>query len=112
MEETSPKKVASEHQEQLYQQDLARWNITLKDTTKIAKDLLYNVLLFPEKGWLVDPEDVQPEFTSDMEVNAWENRKIQMDSNSSRNVLLWLTVSNTSWQFRNSSTQTIQSWPS
>jgi nuclear pore complex protein Nup107 len=73
-------KVASEHQEQIYQQDLARWKVTLKETTKITKGLLYNVLLFPEKGWLVDPEDIQPEFTSESDVNAWENRKIQMEN--------------------------------
>lgn len=73
-------KVASEHQEQLYQQDLARWKQSLKEQTEMTKDLLYNVLLFPEKGWLVDPEDVQPEFISDNEVNMWENRKFQMDN--------------------------------
>lgn len=73
-------KVASEHQEQLYQQDLVRWKQTLKDQTKVTKDLLYNILLFPENGWLVDPEEVQPEFTSESEVNAWDNRKFQMEN--------------------------------
>lgn len=71
-------KVASEHQEQLYQQDFSRWKQTLKEQTKITKDLMYNVLLFPERGWLIDPEDVQPEFASDAEVNQWENRRFQM----------------------------------
>ena len=73
-------KVASEHQEQIYQHDLARWKVTLKEQTKTSKDLLYNVLLFPERGWLVDPEDVQPEFASDTEVKMWENRKFQMEN--------------------------------
>lgn len=73
-------KVASEHQEQLYQQDLVRWQQTLKDQTKVTKDLLYNILLFPENGWLVDPEEVQPEFSSESEVNAWDNRKFQMEN--------------------------------
>lgn len=73
-------KVAGEHQDQLYQQDLARWKLSLKEQTKITKDLLYNVLLFPERGWFVDPDDLQPEFTSEAHVNMWENRKFQMDN--------------------------------
>lgn len=73
-------KVAGEHQEQLYQQELSRWKMNLAEHTKIAKDLLYNVLLFPERGWLVDPEEVTPEFNSEAEVNAWENRKFQMEN--------------------------------
>lgn len=72
-------KVASEHQEQLYQQDLVRWKHQLKEQTKITRDLLYNVLLFPERGWLVDPDDALPELSSEVEVNMWDNRKIQME---------------------------------
>lgn len=73
-------KIASEHQEQLYQQDLSRWKLSLKEQTKTSKDLLYNVLLFPERGWLVDPEGLQQEFASEAEVNMWENRKFQMEN--------------------------------
>lgn len=73
-------KVASEHQEQQYQQDLLRWKQTLMEQTTTSKDLLYNVLLFPEKGWLVDPEEVRPEFSSESEINMWENRKFQMEN--------------------------------
>lgn len=73
-------KAACEHQEQLFQQELTRWKQTLMEQTNIAKDLLYNVLLFPERGWLLDPEDVQPQFASEADVNMWENRKFQMDN--------------------------------
>lgn len=73
-------KVASEHQEQLFQQELTRWKLSLKEQTKMTKDLLYNVLLFPESGWLVDPEDVQPDYSSEGDVCMWENRKFQMEN--------------------------------
>lgn len=73
-------KVAVEHQEQLFQQDLMRWKQTLVEQTKLTKDLLYNVLLFPERGWLVDPEEIQPNFTSDVEINMWQNRKFQLEN--------------------------------
>lgn len=73
-------KVAVEHQEQLFQQDLLRWKQTLIEQTKLTKDLLYNILLFPERGWLVDPEEDQPKFTSDVEINMWQNRKFQLEN--------------------------------
>lgn len=73
-------KVASEHQEVLYQQEMERWATTLKEQTKLTKDFMYNVLLFPEHGWLVDPEVPQPEFESEADVSAWGHRKIQMES--------------------------------
>lgn len=73
-------KAAVEHQEKLFQQNLLHWKQTLKEQTKASKDLMYNVLLFPERGWLVDPDDVMPEFASDNEVNMWDNRKFQMEN--------------------------------
>lgn len=73
-------KAASEHQEQLYMQDLARWRSVLKDKTVTTRDLFYHVLLFPEKGWLIDAEELKVEFTTDEDVAEWEHRKIQMDS--------------------------------
>lgn len=72
-------KIASEHQEQIYQQDSARWKITLEEQTKITKDLFYNVLLFPERGWLVDPE-IQMNFAAEEDVRSWEYRKVQLDN--------------------------------
>ncbi|KAG5673126.1 hypothetical protein PVAND_003200 [Polypedilum vanderplanki] len=73
-------KAASEHQEQIYQQDLERWKNLLKEQTFATKDLFYNVLLFPEKGWLMDAEDLKMEFSTEENANAWENRKVQMDN--------------------------------
>lgn len=73
-------KFAVEHQEQLFQQDMARWQVTLKEQTRITKDLLYNVLLFPENGWLVDPEEITVTYTSESDVQMWENRKFQMEN--------------------------------
>lgn len=73
-------KVAGEHQEQMYQQDLTRWKLTLKEQTVITKGFMYNVLLFPESGWLVDSDDIQPELASEADVNMWKNRKVQMDN--------------------------------
>lgn len=73
-------KAASDHQEQIYQQDLDRWKAVLKEQTSLTKDLFLNVILFPDKGWLMDGDDYQMEFTSEDEVTAWENRKIQMDN--------------------------------
>ena len=73
-------KAASEHQEQIYQQDIARWKNALKEQTSSTKELFYNVLLFPDKGWLIDAEELKIEYTSDDDANAWENRRIQMEN--------------------------------
>lgn len=73
-------KAASDHQEQIYQQDLARWKTVLKEQTASTRDLFLNVILFPDKGWLIDADDIQLEFNSEDEVTVWENRKIQMDN--------------------------------
>ncbi|XP_042236201.1 nuclear pore complex protein Nup107-like [Homarus americanus] len=57
--------VAYEQTEQHYKGDMERWNHTLKLITKTASDRLYNVLLFPEGGWLMDSvlDDQEPEVT-------------------------------------------------
>lgn len=73
-------KAASDHQEQIYQQDLARWKTLLKEQTILTRDLIINVILFPDKGWLMDGDDLQIEFTSEDDVSAWDNRKNQMDN--------------------------------
>lgn len=49
-----PQQVAYEQADRQYQGELERWNQTLKLITKTACERLYNVLLFPEGGWLVD----------------------------------------------------------
>jgi nuclear pore complex protein Nup107 len=73
-------KAASEHQELMYKQELDRWKNVLKEQTASTKELLYNVLMFPDKGWLVDGDEVHMEYSSDDDVTVWENRKIQMDN--------------------------------
>lgn len=73
-------KAALEHQELIYQQDLARWKTVLKEQTNSTRELFLNVILFPDKGWLMDGDDFQIEFSSDDEITAWENRKIQMEN--------------------------------
>jgi nuclear pore complex protein Nup107 len=69
-------KVAAEHQEQVYRTELARWKENLLEQTNITKDLLYNILIFPERGWLVDPEDTLP----DNLIETWQNRQSQMEN--------------------------------
>ncbi|KAJ8686209.1 hypothetical protein QAD02_022003 [Eretmocerus hayati] len=47
-------KVAHEHKMSQYNIELERWNSTMQHHTKAVKQLLFNVLLFPDGGWLVD----------------------------------------------------------
>ncbi|KAK9876612.1 hypothetical protein WA026_013990 [Henosepilachna vigintioctopunctata] len=49
-------KVAYQHKEAQYKTDLERWKITMEHMAKNVKELLYNVLLFPE-GWLTTAKD-------------------------------------------------------
>nr|XP_014097162.1 nuclear pore complex protein Nup107 isoform X1 [Bactrocera oleae] len=69
-------RVASEHKGQVYHADLKRWKANLEEQTKLTRDALFNILLFPEKGWLIDPD------TSKDPVNIngldWQNRQIQL----------------------------------
>ncbi|XP_055625149.1 nuclear pore complex protein Nup107 [Toxorhynchites rutilus septentrionalis] len=69
-------RVASDHREQSYRMDLERWHSQLQEQTTVTRDLLYNILLFPEKGWLVDPELVTPP----EEESEWHNRAVQMEN--------------------------------
>lgn len=43
----------------------------------VTRDALYNVLLFPDKGWLIDPDT--PKDPVDISEIDWENRQIQME---------------------------------
>ncbi|XP_032220612.2 nuclear pore complex protein Nup107 isoform X2 [Nematostella vectensis] len=47
-------KVAHEHRQQNYQAELTRWQNTLDIHTKATLERIYNVLLFPDGGWMVD----------------------------------------------------------
>lgn len=71
-------KKAFDHKESAYHAELERWNENLKSQVKITKDHLYNILLFPENGWLQDPEN--PQKVADDQIQMWHNRNIQLDN--------------------------------
>lgn len=50
-------RVAHEHRVSQYNAELDRWKLTMAHRTKNTKTLLYNILLFPDGGWLVDTYD-------------------------------------------------------
>lgn len=50
-------KVAHEHKMNQYQAECDRWKITVSHLAKTAKTMLYNVLLFPDGGWLTGAEN-------------------------------------------------------
>lgn len=68
-------KMAFELKEQEYLQQLDVWRGQVEEQKKIATGLLYNVLLFPDQGWLVDPEG---QLEEDDEDEEWANRVTQM----------------------------------
>ncbi|XP_058061948.1 nuclear pore complex protein Nup107 [Anopheles bellator] len=70
-------RVTSEHLEQTYRNKLSVWEHRLAEATNRTHDLLYNVLLFPEAGWLVDVDTAKPAPEDDED---WQHRAVQMDS--------------------------------
>ncbi|EDW03574.1 nuclear pore complex protein Nup107 [Drosophila grimshawi] len=67
----------AQHKEKAYLSDLSRWKQKLKEQSKITTEALFNVLLFPEKGWLNDPFIAkEPENAS---LLHWEHRLVQME---------------------------------
>lgn len=66
--------VAYEQAEQQYKGEMERWKQTLNLITTTACDRLYNVLLFPDGGWLVDTnleeQEQDPAGTSAQEGSA------------------------------------------
>lgn len=71
-------KMAFELKEQEYQQQLELWRAQVEEQKKLATGLLYNVLLFPDQGWLVDPEVEGKDF--DVDDEEWQNRITQMNA--------------------------------
>ncbi|XP_076048600.1 nuclear pore complex protein Nup107 [Oratosquilla oratoria] len=69
--------IALEHAEQQYASDMERWKNSLELLVKTACDRLYNVLLFPEGGWLVDTTAVEKDDVAEAE-NADTDRAHQM----------------------------------
>lgn len=47
-------KVTYEHQLNQYKTEYAKWKASLEEITKIVKTHLYNMLLFPDGGWLAE----------------------------------------------------------
>ncbi|XP_011298381.1 nuclear pore complex protein Nup107 [Fopius arisanus] len=58
---TFTEKVAHDHKKAQYEAEMDRWKCTMQHHTKAVKQLLFNVLLFPDGGWLVDknPESLE-----------------------------------------------------
>lgn len=75
---TFTEKMASEHKEQTFRADLNRWKINLMEQSKISRDLLFNILLFPDKGWLIDPDTVKE--PNEIDLIEWEYRLVQMEN--------------------------------
>ncbi|XP_053693286.1 nuclear pore complex protein Nup107 [Sabethes cyaneus] len=72
-------RVASEHREQSYRMDLERWHSQLQEQTTVTRDLLYNILLFPEKGWLIDPESTHEKNIEELQ-EEWRHRQVQLEN--------------------------------
>lgn len=66
-------KVAQEHVEQTFKGDLEKWKKKLSDQTQRCRDLFYNILLFPDQGWL--QEDVNDDGSA-----LWTTRATQMEN--------------------------------
>lgn len=71
-------RVAMEHREQAFKAEMERWRVNLSEQTQISKDLLFNILLFPDKGWMVDPESTKKEDEEEDIENY--NRNVQMEN--------------------------------
>uniref|UniRef100_A0A182Q2M3 Nuclear pore complex protein n=1 Tax=Anopheles farauti TaxID=69004 RepID=A0A182Q2M3_9DIPT len=70
-------RVTSEHREETYRRELAKWEAQVANMTNQTRDLLYNVLLFPEAGWLVDTDTAKPIPDEDED---WQNRTVQLEN--------------------------------
>ncbi|XP_012287801.1 nuclear pore complex protein Nup107 isoform X2 [Orussus abietinus] len=53
---TFTEKVAYDHKKAQYNAEMDRWKCTMQHHTKTVKQFLFNVLLFPDGGWLVDSD--------------------------------------------------------
>ncbi|CAK9805973.1 Nuclear pore complex protein Nup107 [Anthophora quadrimaculata] len=68
-------KVAYDHKKAQYNVEMERWKATMQHHTKAVKQLLFNVLLFPDGGWLVDSNNYSDEPSTPEE----ESREHQME---------------------------------
>ncbi|XP_017025987.1 nuclear pore complex protein Nup107 [Drosophila kikkawai] len=70
-------RMANERKEQAYRTEVQRWEHKVMEHAKQAQEALYNILLFPEKGWLVDP--FIPQEPENAKLLNWEQRQLQME---------------------------------
>ncbi|XP_063228293.1 nuclear pore complex protein Nup107 [Bacillus rossius redtenbacheri] len=77
-EVTFTRQVAYEHLRNNYETELELWKMTMAQQTKTVKTLLYNVLMFPNGGWMVDEEPWSEWGEGDLE--ELKNREQQMNS--------------------------------
>ncbi|XP_037947688.1 nuclear pore complex protein Nup107 [Teleopsis dalmanni] len=74
---TFTERIATEYKDQNHQLELNRWKTKFDKHTEVTRDALYNVLLFPRNGWLVDPDiEERPSYISKTD---WNNRALQME---------------------------------
>lgn len=52
-------KVAYDHMVKGYENELEHWKTALSGQAKLVADKIFNVLLFPDGGWMRDPEEAQ-----------------------------------------------------
>ncbi|XP_014468267.1 PREDICTED: nuclear pore complex protein Nup107 [Dinoponera quadriceps] len=75
---TFTEKVAYDHRKTQYNMELERWKCTMQHHTKAVKQLLFNVLLFPDGGWLVDSKGSNDEpCTSEDELRDHQLEKLR-----------------------------------
>lgn len=72
-------RVAMEHREQAFKAEMERWRVNLSEQTQISKDLLFNILLFPDNGWMVNPDSPLNEDEEEEDVENY-NRNVQMEN--------------------------------
>ncbi|XP_033322912.2 nuclear pore complex protein Nup107 [Megalopta genalis] len=74
---TFTEKVAYEHKKAQYNVEMERWKCTMQHHTKAVKQLLFNVLLFPDGGWLVDTNNNDGTCTQEEESREEEMEKLR-----------------------------------
>ncbi|XP_066600426.1 nuclear pore complex protein Nup107 isoform X2 [Prorops nasuta] len=77
---TFTEKVAYDHKKAQYNIEFERWRCTMEHHTKAVKQLLFNVLLFPNGGWLVNNNNYSNFDKNSSDNSEEENRQREMES--------------------------------
>ncbi|PSN53012.1 Nuclear pore complex protein 107 [Blattella germanica] len=72
-------RVAFEHRSNQYKSELERWKMAMTQQTKTVKAQLYNVLTFPEGGWLVDSVNTDADDDIDLDEEMSRRQKQMAD---------------------------------